>query len=248
MKFYYDGSVWFWSRWLTWGGSVLIRLVFSSLMAEKALSCKSESVQLLCGGSERNASAEWMFLCVSHSDAAVLTARTMKPVLWEMMSRTTRRRHHAAFKVKEKTKRKEVSWSEGQWMWVSEERREKTMNSADPTELLTRQRSRTVGPSAVWEFRWVQLAQNRRWMWPGLISLRRNNPTLDFQTRSVTFKSVESLQALMLKLDINYANVWHGDTLWCHRVTGWKAGLLTRRSRSHVSSGRQELLLVFWPC
>ena len=40
------------------------------------------------------------------------------------------------------------------------------------------------------------------------------------------------------------ANLWHGDVMWCHKVTELKAGPLTRRFRSRVFCGREELLLV----
>lgn len=146
-------------------------------MAEKALSCKTGSVHLP-GSSEWNVLAEWMFLYVSHSDAAVLTARTMKRVLWEMMSRATRRRHRAAFKVQEKTQggsefviRRSVDVSE----WRVERKGDELVWSD----------WRGSARCSVWEYRWVQLAQNRRWMWPGLISLRRHDSTLDFQTPRV---------------------------------------------------------------
>ena len=42
----------------------------------------------------------------------------------------------------------------------------------------------------------------------------------------------------------NHANLWHGDVLWCHKVTELKVGLLMRRFRSSVFCGREELLLV----
>ena len=43
---------------------------------------------------------------------------------------------------------------------------------------------------------------------------------------------------------INRWNMWLRDIVWCHKVTEFKAGLLTRRFRSSVFSGRGELLLV----
>ena len=42
----------------------------------------------------------------------------------------------------------------------------------------------------------------------------------------------------------NYANSWHDDSVWCHIVTELKARLLTRRFRSRVFCGREELLLL----
>ena len=43
----------------------------------------------------------------------------------------------------------------------------------------------------------------------------------------------------------NHANVGHTGVVWCHRVTELKAGPLTRRFRSSVLCGREELLLTF---
>ena len=43
---------------------------------------------------------------------------------------------------------------------------------------------------------------------------------------------------------INKATVWHGDVVWCHKITELKAGLLTRRFRSRDLCGRKELLFV----
>ena len=38
--------------------------------------------------------------------------------------------------------------------------------------------------------------------------------------------------------------MWHGEVVWCHEVTEFKARPLTRRFRSSDLCGREELLLV----
>ena len=44
---------------------------------------------------------------------------------------------------------------------------------------------------------------------------------------------------------IYYANVWHGDIVWCHKVIELKVKLLTRCFRSSVWCGREELPLAW---
>ena len=62
---------------------------------------------------------------------------------------------------------------------------------------------------------------------------------------NISFLRLSSLAAVLNQsMGINYANVWHGDVVWCHKVTELKAGLLTRRLWSSVLCGRGELLLV----
>ena len=49
-------------------------------------------------------------------------------------------------------------------------------------------------------------------------------------------------------IGINYANVWHGDVVWCHKVTEFKAGLLTQQFRHFCGSvlwGKEELIQNF---
>ena len=56
------------------------------------------------------------------------------------------------------------------------------------------------------------------------------------------------IQFLDAKLDaegMDFANVWHGEVVWCPKVTELKAILPTRRFRSSVSGGMEELLLVW---
>ena len=43
----------------------------------------------------------------------------------------------------------------------------------------------------------------------------------------------------------HYANVWHCDVDWCHKVTELKARLPTRRFRGSVFCGREEIWLVW---
>ena len=55
---------------------------------------------------------------------------------------------------------------------------------------------------------------------------------------------VNQLLCAKLAVGTYYAIMWHGDVVWCHKVTELKAGLLTTRFRNSAFCGREELLLV----
>ena len=49
-----------------------------------------------------------------------------------------------------------------------------------------------------------------------------------------------------VNIGINNANVWHGDIVWCHKVTGLKAGLLTKPFRNTVFCWRLAQTFFFY--